>query len=58
MIGRFHTVHPNEGYGIIVGYRRIDRVITITSITDRSGKNVWGQMTSGTIQRLKSEIPK
>ncbi len=57
MIGRLSTTHPTEGYGIVVGYTKVDKQVTITSITTFSGKDVWGNMTSSDIQELKKQIP-
>ncbi len=56
MIGRLRTVHPTEGYCVIVSYTKVDKMVRITSITTFAGKDIWGQMTSEFIQRFKAEI--
>lgn len=58
MIGTHRTVHPTEGYGIVIRFRRVDRNITFLSICDFSGIDIWGSLSSDQIQILRSEIPK
>lgn len=56
MIGKLRTTHPTEGYGVIVGYFKSGKNIRITSISDSSGKDIWGLMPSGIIQEFKQQI--
>lgn len=56
MIGRLRTTHPTEGYGVIVGYTKVDKRVKITSITDFAGKDIWRIMTPDIVQRFVYEI--
>jgi hypothetical protein len=56
MIGVFKTTHPTDGYSISIRYSRFDGRIRILGIHSH-GKDIWGQLSLGVIEILKSRIP-
>ncbi len=57
MIGRFETIHPTEGYKVILGYTKINKMIRLTSVTDGQGVDIWSKLSTREIQMMLAKIP-
>lgn len=56
MIGTMRTTHPVEGCAVIVRYKRVGSRVTILAVSDASGKDIFGQMSSEILQHFKRQI--
>lgn len=56
MIGVFKTVDPKTGQGVVIRFTRVDSHVTINSISDFAGMDIWVRFSSVELDAFRADI--